>query len=371
MIPLKARGKAVNIDTPIVRVISRIETTKEGPVAICNDSIESTSAILTSEKNPNEGLNQPFIKALNRLDHLSIGDVVAMHPNGLVETLFRHDSPHNALFITDRCNSNCLMCSQPPKDRDDLDYLYNINLQLVPRLPKNMAELGITGGEPTLLGDRLYGLLGIIKETLPETEVHMLTNGRIFAWKEWSNRLAKVDLKRLMLGIPLYSDYPSHHDFVVQSKDAFSQTMLGLYNLARANQRIELRIVLHKETYQRLPQLSKFIFKNLPFVEHIAFMGLEYTGYTPFNDSLLWIDPSDYVGELSEAVEYLHDFGMNVSIYNLQHCLIPQHLWQFSRNSISDWKRTYLDECQSCSKLNECGGVFATSKKYSSKIKAI
>jgi len=305
------------------------------------------------------------------MDHLSDGDVVALHPNGMVETLFRQESPHNALFITDRCNSNCLMCSQPPKDRDDLDHLFDLNMQLLPFLPRHTQELGITGGEPTLLGDRLYQLLSTIKQSLPETEIHMLTNGRLFAWKNWAWKLAELEMNRLMLGIPLYSDYPAHHDFIVQAKDAFSQTMLGLHNLARANQRIELRIVLHKATIERLPQLARFIFKNLPFAEHITFMGLEYTGYTPHNDALLWIDPSDYGNELSEAVHFLDDFGMNVSIYNLQLCLIPKDLWRFSRNSISDWKRTYLDECNRCSELGKCGGVFATSRKFSANIKAI
>jgi len=33
----------------------------------------------------------------------------------------RPDSRHNVLVATERCNSNCLMCSQPPQDRDDAD----------------------------------------------------------------------------------------------------------------------------------------------------------------------------------------------------------------------------------------------------------
>jgi len=32
-----------------------------------------------------------------------------------------------------------------------------------------------------------------------------------------------------MLGIPLYSDDSTVHDYVVQAKDAFEQTVLGLH----------------------------------------------------------------------------------------------------------------------------------------------
>ena len=141
--------------------------------------------------------------------------------------------------------------------------------------------------------------------------------------------------------------------------------------MARFGLRIELRVVLHQQTYKRLPELAKFIYKNLPFVEHIAFMGLEYTGYTPKNSELLWMEPSEYSEQLEEATFYLDEMGMNVSIYNLQLCLLKPTLWKFARNSISDWKREYLDECNKCKLLKECGGVFATSKKHSNEIKAI
>jgi hypothetical protein len=100
-------------------------------------------------------------------------------------------------------------------------------------------------------------------------------------------------------------------------------------------------------------------------------MGLEYIGYTPFNDAKLWIEPNDYMDQLENAVTFLDDMRMNVSIYNLQHCLLRPSLWQFSRKSISDWKREYVAECQKCEKLEDCGGIFATSKKMSEQIHAI
>lgn len=376
MIPLRTRGKAHWIEAPLVKRITRSPEADSSdalilePTEPVTETLSAGVVLSPSELPKHPHTARPGIYGCARLDHLQDGDVVAVHPNGLVETLYREESPHNALFITDRCNSNCLMCSQPPKDRDDLDHLFHLNTQLIPMIPKTIGELGITGGEPTLLGNRLYHLLRQLQIELPDTEVHMLTNGRMFAWKEWAWKLGELNMRRLMLGIPLYSDYGAHHDFIVQAKDAFSQTMLGLYNLAKVNQRLELRIVLHKQTIERLPKFARFIYKNLPFVEHVTFMGLEYTGYTPFNDAVLWIDPVEYRNELAEAVHYLDDYGMNVSIYNLQHCLIPEDLWKFSRPSISDWKRTYLDECQGCALLDQCGGVFATSQKYSDHIQA-
>ncbi len=99
-------------------------------------------------------------------------------------------------------------------------------------------------------------------------------------------------------------------------------------------------------------------------------MGLEYIGYTPHNIDKLWIDPYDYMDELSEAVEFLAGQGMHVSIYNSQLCVMPENLWKYSKKSISDWKNSYLPECRQCSKLEQCGGLFTWNlKKYSREIK--
>jgi hypothetical protein len=99
-------------------------------------------------------------------------------------------------------------------------------------------------------------------------------------------------------------------------------------------------------------------------------MGLEYVGYTPHNIDKLWIDPYDYQGELGEAVEFLAGQGMHVSIYNTSLCVLPERLWKFARKSISDWKNDYLPECSSCSKLDDCGGLFTWNlKKHSEHIR--
>lgn len=91
------------------------------------------------------------------------------------------NSNDNALFITSQCNNRCLMCCQPPLLRNDLDGYFQKNMALIDSAPRELRSIGITGGEPTLLGDRLFELLRHIRMKLPETEIHLLTNGRAFA----------------------------------------------------------------------------------------------------------------------------------------------------------------------------------------------
>lgn len=281
------------------------------------------------------------------------------------------DSNDNALFVTAQCNNRCIMCCQPPLHRNDLDGCFGKNMQLIDTAPVELRSIGITGGEPTLLEDRLFDLIRHIRAKLPQTEIHLLTNARAFADKAYARKLASCGTEKILLGIPLHSDYGGDHDAITRVKGSFEQTMLGLYHLARYDFDIELRVVITKMNYRRLPKLPDFIYRNLPFVAYIALMGLEYTGYAVRNRNAVWIDPMNYVTELTQAVMELRDWHMDVSVFNLPRCVLPEPLWPFARKSISDWKTVYPDICRACVEQPHCCGLFATSRMQSKGLKAI
>jgi len=281
------------------------------------------------------------------------------------------NSNDNSLFVTSQCNNRCLMCSQPPLCKNDIDFHFQRNLSLISTAPKSITDIGITGGEPTMLGIKLFDLIKEIRNHLPNTLIHILSNGRAFADILYTNIFSSVGTDNLLLGIPLHSDYSGDHDFITQKVNSYDETMKGLYNLDRYRLDIELRIVINKINYTRLPKLSAFIYKNLPFVKYISFIGMENTGYSIKNHKFIWIDPTEYKDELEYAVNELAGWGMNVSIFNLPLCLIKENLYPHARKSISDWKTTYLTCCNSCQLKNECCGLFNTSKNHSPQISPI
>ena len=307
----------------------------------------------------------PAIYSPPNLGYLGDGDVVMLNPSGSVNVLYRRSSPFNTILTTERCNSFCLMCSQPPKLEDD-SYRIAVIQRLLELVDPGATELVISGGEPTLLGEDFLAIVAKAERCLPHTALHVLTNGRRFQDPAFANRLAAVGHHDLMLGIPLYSDIDSQHDYVVQAPGAYDETIRGFYNLARARVRLELRVVVHKQTFQRLPRLADFVARNLPFVEHVALMGLEMFGFTLKNLDVLWIDPHDYQAQLEEATLSLAMQGMMVSIYNHQLCTLPRSLWPYARKSISDWKNVYLPSCENCGVRSFCGGFFqSATKKHS------
>lgn len=304
----------------------------------------------------------PVVFSPPNLEYLGPDDVVAIDLDGTVRVWYRRHSENNTILLTEQCNSLCLMCSQPPKPEDDSARIPLI-LRLLDLIHRDARILTLSGGEPTLLGSGFFDIVTRARDSLPNTGLHILSNGRRFKDPTLASRLKAIQHHDLVLGIPLYSDIDWRHDYVVQARGAYNETISGLLHLAQVGVRLELRVVLHRQTVERLPELARFIARNLPFVEHVALMGLEMYGFATQNVETLWIDPVDYRTKLSSAVRTLALSGMNVSVYNHQLCTLPRHLWPFTRKSISDWKTIYLPECEACSVREHCGGFFQSGTK--------
>lgn len=289
------------------------------------------------------------------------GDVIRLREGGtLVSVLYRRGSKANSLFVTEQCNSLCLMCSQPPRNEDDRWRVGELH-SLLDLIDKEEEQLGITGGEPTLLGADLIRLIEHARTSLPNTQLHVLTNGRLFGDPNLAESLISSGSAHATWAVPLYSDVAAVHDEIVASPGAFVETLAGLYEMARRGARVEIRVVLHALSIPRLPQLASYIYRRMPFVEHVALMGLEPMGFAKTNRERLWIDPIDYRDQLADATHHLAARGMHVSLYNLPHCVLPEDLWKFARASISDWKNRDIPECNACSVRSQCAGFFASA----------
>jgi len=357
--------------------VARITTDPELPIPLRGDELlllrddrayasEGFEAVLRV----GDGLRAGEIAIPISLQYLQDGDIVRLNlEGGEIRVLYRRASNHNVLFFTERCNSRCLMCSQPPREIDD-GYLIDEILEAIPLMDPATRELCITGGEPMLLGPRLLEVLRCVQRFLPETSLHMLSNGRLFAYLANAQAVASVGLEDFMVGIPLYADVANRHDFVVQAKGAFDQTIRGLMNLARVGVRTEIRFVIHQQTVGRMVETARFIARNLPFVSQVAFMGLEMMGFTKGNLEALWVDPHKYGETLAEAVEELSFAHIRTSIYNLPLCLVPERVWKQTRQSISDWKNIYLPVCEPCVRKDSCAGFFASAPlRYSAHLR--
>lgn len=303
----------------------------------------------------------------SKFAYLAEGDIIGIHnPSRKFRILFRRSSRHNSFLVTERCNNYCLMCSQPPKDIDDRWILDEIRKSL-PLLDKATPTLTFTGGEPLSDWTDFISVLAECRDHLPKTAIQVLTNGRAFSRSEIVDAWRKLNHPSLIAAIPVYSAVDHLHDYVVQAKGAFDETILGILKLKDRGQRVEVRVVLHAQTAPAILETCRWLARNLPFVDHLALMGLENTGFAIANENLLWMDPVDYRDDLAAGVDALSAVGMNVSVYNLPRCVLNRSVWPYAVQSISDWKNGYVEECTCCTEKPRCSGFFTSGRPRQSR----
>src|SRR5262245_43174267 len=67
-----------------------------------------------------ESARPPVYAMPSELSYLEDGDIIRINPRrGHLWVMYRRCSPSNSLLLTERCNSWCVMCSQPPKASED------------------------------------------------------------------------------------------------------------------------------------------------------------------------------------------------------------------------------------------------------------
>ena len=325
-------------------------------------SLDWGAIIITNNQSERPvSLSIPLITQLELPYAVGTGDVILISQNR-VDILYRRTSNSNSLFVTERCDHRCIMCSQPPKEIDD-SWRVNECHQLLDLIDDDVPIIGISGGEPTLLGKDFLQLLKYAKEALPSTSLHILTNGCAFEDYEYVSEVVQIKHPNLLWGIPLYGATPQQHDYHTQTTGSFNKTMHGLYNLGHANARIELRIVLTLPIVKEIVNIAEFIQRNLPFVETVALMGIEPVGFARANYEKVWCELTVYQNELLEGTKRLLSSGIDTVLYNIPLCHLPNELHDLAVQSISDWKNSYRDECKGCIKIDECSGFFKSHRQ--------
>jgi His-Xaa-Ser system radical SAM maturase HxsC len=287
------------------------------------------------------------------------GDVIVPNLNrGQGVVLFRESDLHHSLLMTNQCNSYCLMCSQPPTREADA-WLIDEALDVIRHIRTAPAVLGLSGGEPLLLGAGLRHILDAIAAQLPGTRVEILTNGRLLADPVSLEAVVRRNEQHVSWLVPLYGHADFLHDFVVQAQGAFEETIAGLLALQEARQPIQLRVVLIEPVLKVLPELCGFIARNLPFVREVALMACEPIGFALANRDQCEVDLLDWTEVLRQAALELSRRNVPFLFMNTPQCALPPTLRPFAHKSISDWKNVFADDCNDCSARGDCSGLFA------------
>ena len=296
-------------------------------------------------------------------DDLDIAEYV--QDKGILK-VYKANSIDNALVLSDKCNSSCVMCPYSDNYRKNAGKVYPEHiLHLINYIATYPEHLTITGGEPTFIGEGIFDIMEFLKEKFPKTEYLFLTNGRIFSVTDYFERMTEVLPPYICFGIPIYGDSPETHDKITRAEGSFTQAVRGMQNLMNAGIAVEIRIVVSRLNCDNLTNIARFISKYLNRAFTVNFVGLEMCGNAAKNRDKVWIDYPEMFSLMKEAVNILCRNNIKVGIYNFPLCAVDRGYWHLCKKSISDYKIVYYDECEKCEVKELCGGFFNTTFRLS------
>lgn len=321
----------------------------------------SVAPTIESLSEPNRPRGDYEVAVSEKLfESIEDGDIAIVSERGTIRVLLSRKANQNTLLVTEQCDNRCSFCSQPPKDNDDSWLLINAAMA-VADFGLN-GTIGITGGEPLLYGDAFVNFLDFVAEHTPQTELHILSNGRAFSNLEFAKRIAGRNPPQMTFGIPLYAAIPQIHDELVGARGAFSETFAGLINAGNLGIPIELRIIPTSKNIQEIAHIVELVNRCLSSVAQISIMNLEPAGWAKKNWSQLYEDPMVYKDALLAALSFSSGSGPNIALFNYPLCHLPEELRSYAVKSISDWKNFYPEECNECSLQDSCTGFFSSSQ---------
>ena len=136
------------------------------------------------------------------------------------------------LYITEECNSNCIMC---PMSEDSRKRGNSVPEEewgaYLERIPKETKHITITGGEPFLQYKQLIPFLPKLNRNNPDASILILTNGRALAIPKIQQEIEPAITERYCFAIPIHYSNQEVHDAITQTNGSFQQTMKALHFL--------------------------------------------------------------------------------------------------------------------------------------------
>lgn len=292
-------------------------------------------------------------------ESLCHGDVVEFGENGKIRKLHDGKDSSALIYLTNQCNSNCIMCPDSVKLRT-MENTVTVDsvLEYISLLPTDLEHIDITGGEPTLLKQALPDVIRRAGEQAEQAELLMLSNGRSFASQKYAACFGEFAEKKLRIEIPIHSANPQKHDFIAGCTGSFAQTKAGIHNLLANKVEVGIRIVVSKLNYRELDAVIELVHTEFPQIRLVHIMGMEMLGNAWHNREKVWVEFDEAQPYLQRAVQTCFACGIDPGLYNFPLCLFESRYWYCYKNSISGYKIRYQEECKKCQEQGRCGGFF-------------
>jgi MoaA/NifB/PqqE/SkfB family radical SAM enzyme len=257
------------------------------------------------------------------------------------------------IFITNKCNNECVFCSVC--ENDESPSLEQIKYQLYMLRERNVEYVSFTGGEPTE-NDKLLFLVKLAKR-LGFKNIEIKSNGKNYKNKKFLNDLVRSGVN--FFHVAIHGHNKGIHDALTQKKDSFDDVVEGFRNLdVFSGIKVRTCTVINRMNYRNLPELADFLltFRN---IDCMGFAFLHPVSKVLNNSEELAVPYSEANSFLIEALKKNENAGLSCHIDNYPPCLLrgfERHMKhsflglpsQFSDSSVCPYEKEciYSDFCE-------------------------
>ncbi|MDI6777691.1 MAG: radical SAM protein [Patescibacteria group bacterium] len=192
------------------------------------------------------------------------------------------------------CNNSCQFCINSNKHELDSKSTKRIIGEMTVARKQGNTYLELIGGEPTIRPD-IIDLISFARN-LKFKNIVMATNGRMFAYKDFADRMIRAGLTDLIFSI--HGHTAELHDSLTQARGSFDQLMRGISNVRSAGlKELGTNTTIVKQNYRQLERIGKLILDLGINNSEFIFVDPQYGAV---NDNFL-----KFVPKISQAAPYI------------------------------------------------------------------
>ncbi|MBI5527384.1 MAG: radical SAM protein [Deltaproteobacteria bacterium] len=199
------------------------------------------------------------------------------------------------LKISRVCNNRCLFCL----DSDQQDGVFNEFDDLVRSIREARSggaeRLILSGGEPTI--HPRFADLAAAATGAGYTWVQAISNGRMFAYRDFARRAVKTGLREVT--VSMHGHTPALHDRLTGIPGSFEQSLTGIKNLQDLGCLVTVDVVINDLNHAHLPAIVRTFEKS-------GVKEFDLLHITPFgrayNSNFKTLFGADYAGSIAKAI---------------------------------------------------------------------
>lgn len=279
------------------------------------------------------------------------------------------------------CNNNCLFCMSG--NLRNMVSFGNAKAEVIKSAQNNYKSLGFLGGEVTIY-PYIVDLVKIAKNNGFQ-KIHIISNGRKFADKDFLKELINAGVNRFSVSI--HSHLESVEDYLTQKPGAFREKIKGIQNLINFKNQslfkdnISINFVINKKNYQEILISLQYFVKlgindfrfNYMWPEGNASKYYEellipYNMFAPYLNKIINLSKRLKVNIVFEGIplcifpkpaeqkKYLGELkDISTDVITYEENAIQKFNWQKRK---IDSLKTKFDFCQQCKNNFFCEGVW-------------